>query len=97
VAIRLGTGADFAANKIMLGTTPITKVYLGTVQIWPAASTTAKWYRIGSMWYRIESGAGLTTELRTLTLLTNDIPDNILSYPSAAQTVASVLNRSLGV
>ena len=52
MAIRLGTGADFAAGKIKLGTTSITKVYLGTVQIWPVA-TTGTWYRIGSMWYQV--------------------------------------------
>jgi len=35
VSIRLGTGSAFAANKIKLGTTSITKVYLGTTQIFP--------------------------------------------------------------
>jgi hypothetical protein len=37
MAIQLGSTA-IAANKIKLGTTAVTKVYLGTTLIWPPTS-----------------------------------------------------------
>ena len=55
------------------------------------------YYWNGAFWYRKAAISGLSSESRALTLFTNDIPGNILSYSSQSRTVAEVLNRSLGV
>ena len=44
MAIRLGSGSNFAANKIKLGSTSITKVYLGATQIWPVSVGVGDYY-----------------------------------------------------
>jgi len=64
VAIRLGSGSNFAANKIKLGSTSITKVYLGATQVWPVVIPgDYRYYWITGIIYRKSVVAGYTPSL----------------------------------
>jgi len=72
VAIRLGSGSNFAANKIKLGSTSITKVYLGATQIWPVSVGVGDYYYywINGIIYRVEAAG--TPPVYTPSLIFSD-------------------------